>query len=146
MKTMTKPVTKRKKAAGKPAAAPKAKKAKPRPKAAKSAPVRVAVAPVERTLPPPVERPLSAEELMMERDRIYARLVGIPNVISRPSPADYVVFEVADPNVVHRKLIALGMSPDVVQKHPKIPNGMRVFVRSSKMNEAFLRALEAATK
>jgi histidinol-phosphate/aromatic aminotransferase/cobyric acid decarboxylase-like protein len=82
----------------------------------------------------------------MERDRIYARLTSIPNVISRPSPADYVVFEVADPNLVHRRLVGLGIPSDTVQKYPKIPNGMRVFVRSAKRNEAFLRALELAAK
>ncbi|MBL8692921.1 MAG: hypothetical protein JNJ88_02375 [Planctomycetes bacterium] len=119
---------------------------------------RVVVAPVEASAPPkpverpervipePEERPMSPEELSAERDRIYARLTAIPNVISRPSPADYVVFEVADPEATYRKLVSLGVPSENIQKYPKLPNGMRVFVKSARRNEAFIRALELATK
>lgn len=119
---------------------------------------RVVVAPVEASAPPkpverpervipePEERPMSPEELSAERDRIYARLTAIPNVISRPSPADYVVFEVADPDATYRKLVSLGVPSENIQKYPKLPNGMRVFVKSARRNEAFIRALELATK
>jgi histidinol-phosphate/aromatic aminotransferase/cobyric acid decarboxylase-like protein len=89
---------------------------------------------------------MSPEELQMERDRIYARLTSIPNVVSRPSPSDYVVFEVGDPSLVLKKLASLGVPADVVQKYPKIQNGLRVFVRSAKQNEEFLRALEQAAR
>src|SRR5262245_1866182 len=107
------------------------------------APLAKARSPLPKTQTPPPEvakpkdgaRALTPEELLMERDRIYARLTSIPNVISRPSPADYVVFEVADPNVAHKKLVALGVPADVVQKYPKVTNGMRVFVRSARQNE-----------
>lgn len=92
------------------------------------------------------DRTLSPEELQAERDRIYSRLTSIPNVTTRPSPADHVVFEVADPAAVHRKLVQLGIPSDVVQKYPKVPNGMRVFVRTARRNEEFIRALEQATK
>jgi len=100
----------------------------------------------ERVIPEPEERPMSPEELSAERDRIYARLTAIPNVISRPSPADYVVFEVADPEATYRKLVSLGVPAENIQKYPKLPNGMRVFVKSARRNEAFIRALELATK
>lgn len=103
--------------------------------------------PIPKILPSTgADRSLSPEEMQMERDRIYARLTSINNVIARPSPADYVVFEVADPTLVHKKLVALGIPPDVVQKYPKIPNGMRVFVRNARRNEEFIRALEQAAK
>jgi histidinol-phosphate/aromatic aminotransferase/cobyric acid decarboxylase-like protein len=117
-----------------------------KPRKVVNAPPRAIVPPIEAVKPAPVERYLSPEELQMERDRIYARLTSIANVIARPSPADYVVFEVVDPNVVHKKLVALGIPPEVAQKYPKIQNGMRVFVRSARKNEEFLRALEQAAK
>jgi len=91
-------------------------------------------------------RSMSPEELQMERDRIYARLTSIPNVTSRPSPSDYVVFEVPDPSTVIKKLIAIGIPAEVVQKYPKIQNGLRVFVRSARQNEEFLRALEQSVR
>lgn len=116
------------------------------PRKPKKAPERVEIPPPEMPRPTGLIRPLSPEELQMERDRIYARLTSIPNVTSRPSPSDYVVFEVGDPVAVHKKLVALGIPADVVQKYPKLPNGMRVFVRTAKMNEEFLRALEQAAK
>lgn len=116
------------------------------PSALRRAPAAAVLPPVEVARPVPIERILSPEELQAERDRIYARLTSINNVIARPSPSDYVVFEVQDPNVVHRKLVALGIPAEVVQKYPKIPNGMRVFVRSARRNEEFLRALEQAAK
>lgn len=122
------------------AAAPKG------PKRVKKAPERIEIPPPEMPRPAGLGRPLAPEELQMERDRIYARLTSIPNVTSRPSPSDYVVFEVNDPANVHKKLIALGVPMDVVQKYPKLPNGMRVFVRTAKMNEEFLRALEQAVR
>jgi hypothetical protein len=125
-----------------PAAAPRTVK----PKRVAKEPPRVAIPPIEPTRAPIAERYLSPEELQMERDRIYARLTSIANVIARPSPADYVVFEVVDPNVVHKRLVLLGIPPEVVQKYPKIQNGMRVFVRSARKNEEFLRALEQAAK
>ncbi|MFN0207988.1 MAG: hypothetical protein ACKVS6_16910 [Planctomycetota bacterium] len=91
-------------------------------------------------------RSMSPDELQMERDRIYARLTSIPNVTSRPSPSDYVVFEVPDPTTVIKKLIAIGIPAEVVQKYPKIQNGLRVFVRSARQNEEFLRALEQSAR
>ena len=118
-----------------------------RPAAKRSKPVPRTKVPIpEISIPIDVERPLSPDELSMERDRIYARMVSIPNVISRPSPADFVAFEVADPTLVHRRLVAAGIPSDTIQKYPKIPNGLRVIVRSAKRNEAFLRALEVAVK
>lgn len=116
------------------------------PKKVKKAPERVEIPPPEMPRPAGLGRPLAPEELQMERDRIYARLTSIPNVTSRPSPSDYVVFEVNDPTNVHKKLVALGVPMDVVQKYPKLPNGLRVFVRTAKMNEEFLRALEQAVR
>jgi hypothetical protein len=120
--------------------------AKGLPRTAASALPRTTVPLPEITAPIDFERPLTPDELSMERDRIYARMVSIQNVISRPSPADFVVFEVGDPQLVHRRLVAAGIPADTVQKYPKIPNGMRVMVRSAKRNEAFLRALEVAVK
>jgi hypothetical protein len=139
------------KPAAKPATAPPRVSAAP-PRVA-AAPPRLAAAPQKATIPIPeapkpagADKYLSPEELQMERDRIYARLTSINNVIARPSPSDYVVFEVVDPNVVHKKLVALGIPPEVVQKYPKVQNGLRVFVRSARKNEEFLRALEQAAK
>ncbi len=110
------------------------------------APKRIQLAPLEVVPGEALDRPLSPEELSMERDRIYARLTSVQNVTSRPSPSDYVVFEVADPDLVLRRLLSQGIPVDMVQKYPKIPNGMRVFVRTARRNEAFIRAIELAVK
>lgn len=115
-------------------------------KTVKKTPPLVEVPPPESFRPPEAGRPLSPDELQMERERIYARLTSIPNVVSRPSPSDYVIFEVPDRTAVQKKLVAHGVPAEIVRFDPKIPNALRVFVRVAKKNEEFLRALEQAAR
>ncbi len=77
--------------------------------------------------------------VVTERERLMDALESIPDVKAFPSEANFILFEVADPDHVHASLLKKGV---LVRNLKDVVKGcLRVTVGAPKENDAFLKAL-----
>jgi histidinol-phosphate/aromatic aminotransferase/cobyric acid decarboxylase-like protein len=88
----------------------------------------------------------SVQRLVVERERLLARLADLPGVRAWPSRANFFLLELlaADPKAVFAALLRRGVLVRDVTSYPTLSRCLRVSVGSEDENEAFLRALGTA--
>ncbi|MDX1498202.1 MAG: aminotransferase class I/II-fold pyridoxal phosphate-dependent enzyme, partial [Salinisphaeraceae bacterium] len=85
-----------------------------------------------------------AQQIRIERERLYAALQVMQGVQVWPSEANFLLFKVADgqAKAVHQALIASGILIKCLDgAHPQLAGCLRVTIGKHEENNAFLEAL-----
>jgi histidinol-phosphate aminotransferase len=88
----------------------------------------------------------SVRRLVAERERLLARLAGLPGVRAFPSDANFFLLEClfADPKAVFASMLRRGVLVRDVTSYPMLDRCLRVSVGTEEENDAFLHALGTA--
>jgi histidinol-phosphate/aromatic aminotransferase/cobyric acid decarboxylase-like protein len=91
---------------------------------------------------------VAVKRLVVERERMRARLGSLPGLRVYPSRANFVLVELldADPRAVFEALYGQGILVRDVTSYPRLSRCLRVSVGSEAENETFLQALPAALR
>jgi histidinol-phosphate aminotransferase len=83
------------------------------------------------------------EEVLKERERVFAAMVQIDHVVSFSSDANFILFRVKDNKRCFKHLLKKGVLVRDVSDQPKLSGCLRVTVGKPRENNAFLRALKS---
>lgn len=82
----------------------------------------------------------SVRTIIAERERLLREMDSLTGIVPFPSEANFILFRVKNPDLVHEKLLQKGI---LVRKiHPMVKGCLRVTVGTPEENTAFIKALK----